>query len=542
MTREADRRISLHIHSAPDDPKARELALTMVLQRKGRVLDALAGTAATLRRRLNPQDQTTFDRLNDETTKLAQLVLNGPDAGETAAVHDKRVKELETQREQLEEDASLRNAGLYQTSQPVTIEDVRRELPESAALIEFVVYHPSDARVATEHDTPTEPHYAAYVLRSRGEVQWKELGPAKEIDAAVDALRQALRDPARADVKALARALDERVLQPLRVEAGDATQLLIAPDGELNLIPFEALVDERGHYLVEHYSFVYLTSGRDLMRMRVTRANRSAPVIVADPTFGEPTAIATNNRARAGNGGSVRPGSSDSQIFFGPLPGVAEEVRELRLLLPQASFITKDQATKAALEKLSAPSILHLATHGFFLSEARPDRPPAAANGAATGLPDGTRSVSATVRTENPLLRSGLALAGANQTGVAGSDGILTALEAAGLDLWGTKLVVLSACDTGVGEVKNGDGVYGLRRAFVLAGTESQVMSLWPVSDRSTRDLIVGYYRALLQGAGRSEALRRVQLAMLHDKAHSHPYYWAGFIESGEWANLDGKR
>src|SRR4029077_15127908 len=95
------------------------------------------------------------------------------------------------------------------------------------------------------------------------------------------------------------------------------------------------------------------------------------------------------------------------------------------------------------------------------------------------------------------------------------SDGILTALEASGLDLWGTKLVVLSACDTGMGDVKRSEGVYGLRRSLVLAGAESQLMSLWPVSDRGTRDLIVGYYKALLHGAGRGEALRRAQLQML---------------------------
>ena len=140
------------------------------------------------------------------------------------------------------------------------------------------------------------------------------------------------------------------------------------------------------------------------------------------------------------------------------------------------------------------------------------------------------------------MLRSGLALAGANQSSNENTDGILTALEVAGLDLWGTKLVVLSACDTGVGAVKNGDGVYGLRRALVLAGAESQVMSLWAVSDRSTSDLIVGYYKRLLQGAGRGEALRQAQLQMLNDKARRHPYYWASFIQTGEWANLEGKR
>ena len=138
------------------------------------------------------------------------------------------------------------------------------------------------------------------------------------------------------------------------------------------------------------------------------------------------------------------------------------------------------------------------------------------------------------------MLRSGLALAGANLH--QGGDGILTSLEAAGLDLWGTKLVVLSACDTGVGQVQNGDGVYGLRRAFVLAGSETQVMSLWSVSDEGTRDLMVGYYKRLAAGEGRGAAMRAVRLAMLKDPKRSHPFYWASFIVSGEWANLDGRR
>src|SRR4030095_5542971 len=104
---------------------------------------------------------------------------------------------------------------------------------------------------------------------------------------------------------------------------------------------------------------------------------------------------------------------------------------------------------------------------------------------------------------ENPLLRSGLALAGANLRKAGADDGILTALEASGLNLWGTKLVVLSACDTGMGVVRNGEGVYGLRRAFVLAGAESLVMSLWSVSDRSARDVMRNYYINLKKGMGR---------------------------------------
>jgi CHAT domain-containing protein len=147
-----------------------------------------------------------------------------------------------------------------------------------------------------------------------------------------------------------------------------------------------------------------------------------------------------------------------------------------------------------------------------------------------------------TTHVEESLLRSGLALSGANRNKNGDDDGVLTALEVAGLDLSGTRLVVLSACDTGVGEVKNGEGVQGLRRALVLAGSESQVMSLWPVTDEGAKELMIDYYKALQRGEGRSEGLRQVQLRMLRSEKWRHPFYWAAFIQSGEWANLEGQR
>jgi MYXO-CTERM domain-containing protein len=142
---------------------------------------------------------------------------------------------------------------------------------------------------------------------------------------------------------------------------------------------------------------------------------------------------------------------------------------------------------------------------------------------------------------EDPLLRSGLALAGANPRKSGADDGVFTALELTGQDLYGTKLGVLSACETGLGEVINGDGVYGLRRALVLAGARTQVMSLWKVDDRATQALMTAYYQRLQQGGGRSEAMRQVQLAMLAEGDRVRPYYWASFIVSGDWTSLEGK-
>jgi hypothetical protein len=169
--------------------------------------------------------------------------------------------------------------------------------------------------------------------------------------------------------------------------------------------------------------------------------------------------------------------------------------------------LTGARAAESALKQAAAPRLVHIATHGFFLEADIPTQPPETDR----------RGINLNVRIENPLLRSGLALAGANLRTDKGDDGILTAMEATGLNLWGTKLVTLSACDTGVGEVKNGEGVSGLRRAFVLAGAETLVMSLWPVSDRVTPRTNDSLLRGpeTGTGAGRSAAAD----AARHDQA-----------------------
>ena len=530
----SSRNISLHASIESKNPVARDLALTTILRYKGRALDAMANSLAALRGRSGKAEQGLFDKMNEVTSQLTQLVLNGP-MNTSVAEHQNKVKALEKQRETLEADISRLSAGFYSKAEPVTVSAVQAAIPEEAALIEFAVYQPFDPKAPDNQKAYGDPHYIAYVLRHTGEVQWAELGDAKKIEDAIGALRRAVRSPTRTDVRNLARAVDEKVMRPARALLGDSKRLLISPDGDLNLIPFEALVDEHGRYLVEQHAFVYLTSGRDLLRLKTQRESKSSPVVFADPIFGDPPLV--SSAQGSGGNGLNRARFNYSQIFFGPLPGVGDEVRALKTLLPQATFLTKEQATEAALKRVHAPSILHIATHGFFL-----DNDSSAENREAAKPSGKTRLGKWVSRLDNPQLRSGLALAGANQGRSGEEDGVLTALEATALDLWGTKLVVLSACDTGVGDVKNGDGVYGLRRALFLAGTESQLMSLWPVSDRSTRDLMTGYYQALVQNVGRGEALRQVQLQMLHNRRRSHPYYWASFILAGEWADLKGNR
>ncbi|MBW4518969.1 MAG: CHAT domain-containing protein [Scytolyngbya sp. HA4215-MV1] len=368
------------------------------------------------------------------------------------------------------------------------------------------------------------PRYAAYILTAQGQSQGIDLGDTFTINQAIETFRAALRDPQTppAQLKHAARKLDALIMQPVRQLLGNAQTVLLSPDGALNLIPFEALVDENNHYLVETYAFTYLTSGRDLLRLATHSPSQTAAVLLANPTFdklGEPVTQVLHSQI---NQNSQTRSTSFTNLFkqtFSSLPETAAEVEAIAPLLNVHPLIGS-QASEEAVKQVNRPRILHIATHGFFVTPTTQNE-----------LPENTLA-------DNPLLLSGLVLAGFKLKPQNREDGILTALEVAGLNLLGTKLVVLSACDTGLGRLSAGEGIYGLRRALTMAGAESQLISLWKVEDAATKDLIVSYYQKLLAGQGRSEALRQTQQDLLKRPDRSHPYYWAGFILSGDWRPL----
>ncbi len=530
LSKQSNQSLSLHVQSAPTDPRAVRMALTTLFQRKGRSLDAMSNTFAQLRRHTNAQDQALFAQLTETVSQIANVTFKGPDSKNPVAYRE-QLKQLEEQKEKIEAELSQRSDEFREQTKPITLESIQAAIPIGSALIEIGAYAPVDVKLGKRGN----PRYVAYILLPHGDPRWVDLGEAEPIDQAVAEFRNTLHSSKSTNVKALARRLDEKVMRPVRKLLGQMRNVLLSPDGSLNLVPFAALVDEQNRYLVERYSFTYLTSGRDLLRFRPDAQIAKAPVIVADPDFGE----RPSDRKTASSTGIL----DLRQAYFSPLSGTAEEAKALKMILPQATVLTRDQATEAALKQVASPGVLHIATHGFFLADAVENPSEAERRRKLLQHTGGLASLGA--RLENPLLRSGLGLSGANLRRSGPNqedDGILTAMEVAGLNLWGTKLVVLSACETGVGEVRTGEGVYGLRRALVLAGAETQVMSLWPVSDRGTRDLMIGYYKALQAGQGRSEAMRQVQLRMLKDPRRRHPFYWASFIVSGEWANLDGKR
>jgi CHAT domain-containing protein/Tfp pilus assembly protein PilF len=513
LSASTDAVLSLHLQQAATNPAAARLALTTVFRRKGRVLDATASGRQALRQQLSVDDQALFDNLGIAQSQLASLLYS--DAGQlTPPAYRDQVSQLQSQVERLENQLARRSAEFRVALQPVTIDAIQAQIPADAALIELVHYAPIEATAMPDQQRG-ESRYAVYVLRSQGNPQWIDLGTAKTIDEQVSKLRQDLATR-RFSSQASSRALYRLLMQPILAQLGDTTHLLISPDSELNLIPFAALVDEQDRYLIESYQITYLTTGRDLLKLNTSVPSQQGPVFFANPNYDQSPTAAITPRTRS----SER--STDlASLQMNPLPGTQEEVEAIAATLPQAQVFTATQATETTLKQLTSPSILHLATHGFFL------RAPSAT------LPDQANTA------ENPLLRSGLALAGFNNRQSGNEDGVLTALEVSGLNLAGTQLVVLSACETGLGDVANGEGVYGLRRAFALAGAHSQLMSLWKVDDYGTSLLMQRYYQKLAAGMERSQALRQVQLEMSADSEYSHPYYWAAFILSGDWRAID---
>jgi CHAT domain-containing protein len=330
--------------------------------------------------------------------------------------------------------------------------------------------------------------------------------------------------------------LRRTLFDPLTKSLNGRTRLLLAPDGDLSRLPFEVLpLDDEGQYLIDRYQISYLATGRDVLRFGVASSGQpTAPLIAADPDFdfGQPAtaADAPCRRASFHQSRDLDRGQASTR-----LPGTRVEGEQIAALLKVRPWLDR-AVLEARLKQVDSPRILHLATHGFFLPDQVHD--PNREWRDLTLFAGGGHDRLTGVRLENPLLRSGLLLAGFNVWRTGGTlpeeaeDGMLTAEDVTGLNLLATELVVLSACDTGLGQIHVGEGVFGLRRAFVLAGAKTLVMSLWKVPDQQTQELMIDFYRRLLDGEPRDEALRQAQLAL--KARHSHPYYWGAFICQGE--------
>lgn len=281
--------------------------------------------------------------------------------------------------------------------------------------------------------------------------------------------------------------------------------IYFSPDGVYNQININTIKKPEGEYLLNQYDIVIIGNSKDLIALKTSKAiqAKKEAFVLGFPDYG---------------GNAVA------------LPGTKTEIEGINKILTASGFnVSKreqKEATEAALKNVKGPSIMHIATHGYFLAD-------------ADLRGNDAMGVDAENARNNPLLRSGLILSGVQPAGrdktsvdlQSNDNGVLTAYEAMNLSLEGTDLIVLSACETGLGDVRAGEGVYGLQRAFLVAGANALIMSLWKVDDAATQQLMTSFYTNWSKDRNKQKAFKQAQLQLM--TKYKEPYYWGGFVMMG---------
>lgn len=581
--------LAMTLATRPDagsDEAAR--AWQVVAAGRGVVLDELAARQHDVLNAGTPAVRERQEASVRARTRLANLVVRGPD--------DTPLERFKTMLAEARERRAATEQALADVSQPFRAERARNRaglsqmlsmLSPGQALVAYVRYDrvgdaPERASSVPAAARPGPPvaEYAAFVATAGTAPRLVRLGTAARVEqsigdwrAQIDAEIEGGGIGARGLEAAYRRAgaaLRRQIWDPIAPWLRQATAVFVVSDGALHLVDLAALPVGTTRYLIESGPTLhYLLAERDLIRVDAATPGRgllvmgapdfdhaSPPVadrLVQRPT--EPAPIAEASLVRALTGGTPSRSASCepfTRLSFRPLGDARREARTVSDLWRASRAaagspvspgdeggdmleLTGRIATETAFKTL-APGrrVLHLATHGFFLDGR-------CATGARRGSAPG--AVSAVAADDSPLLRAGLALAGANRRTDADpdrDDGILTAEEVAAVNLAGVEWAVLSACNTGVGDWVAGEGVLGLRRAFEMAGAHTVIMSLWPVGDATTASWMARLYRQrFVARAPTLEAVRAASLGLLRDArargASTHPARWAGFIAAGDW-------
>lgn len=564
------RGLNLMLSLSPLSPLAADAALDGLVRGRALVLDEMAA-----RRGIGHAqgEETGFLRQTLATAqqRLANLLVRGPgtmSAAQYATLVDEARQESETAERALADRSASYRAERGRAQLGAT--DVIDALPEDGALVAFARYartplpggttSGSQPRPAQIRDVPS---YLAFVVRRGSAPAVVSLGTEAVIDELVATWRADITLPTGsaaddAELAAEARragvALRQRVWDRLASHLGSARRVFIVPDGSLALVPFAALPVGQRSYLLERGPVIhYLSAERDLAMPAANGVNAGGLLALGGASFDDRSVFTPGSRTppartidpatgASARRGETQPCSDLGTMRFTNLLGTRQEVREVSAAWPTGDGEVRTLVGRQADErsfKRAAPGhrVLHVATHGFFLDG------PCVPGVASTRGVGGLTSARPSRPGGNPLRLSGLALAGANRRAAAGpddDDGILTAEEVASLDLGGVEWAVLSACDTGVGEIRAGEGVFGLRRAFQVAGARTVIMSLWSVDDQATRAWMRALYEGRLQqGLSTADAVHQASLRTLRARRAGglgdHPFYWAAFVAAGDW-------
>lgn len=486
----------LKAHDRPEDTVA---AYEAMVRWKGGVAAALTNRQRAMSAGALPRSAQTAMELIAVRQKIAALTL-APILPTTAGERSADLAKLSERRGLLERRlASLsQQFRAQQRAASGNVQSLCKAMSEGSTLVDYL---------RIEGD---EPGYLAFVVRQETcDVQRFDLGPASVVDDAALGHREVLgvagAQASRIDERG--RRLAELIWEPLQVTDEVVT---IVADAAIAGVSFAALPVGDG-YLVEHYEVAYRESASEVMRRGSSKVDEGV-LFIGALDYGEPTGVA----------GPCVNGD------FADLPATGTEVSSLMEIWGKRSrdparVIDGDLASEAdVLKAMRDKKVVHFATHGLFAT----DRCQSALIADGVGY--------------DPMVLSGIVLSGVNDKlgSISGEDGILTAAEVSTMRLRGTSLVVLSGCETGMGEAVSGEGVLGLRRAFAASGARALVMSLWAIPDEATAILMADFYKYLLKGRrGPAEALRKAQLERLKVNRKTlgtgQPSDWAAFIASG---------
>lgn len=518
----------------------------------------------------DPRTAKLFQELRDVSGRLSVVSHRAPAAAlpsDSESVRELKqqryeawaaeFRKLSDDRENLESQIATTSEVFREATRRITVEEVAGSLPARSALVDFLVYDHRDYSETTAGIPPRQARVLASIIRPDASAALVDLGAAEPITASINQFRSAFVAGKRSkpeETRAAADWLRESVWAPLESHLGNCETVLISPDGVLGLLPFAALPGRAaGRYLIEDYGLVSVPMAGLLPRLRAKRNAMGSLMVVGDIKYaaGDSSEADDSTPVLAS---ALRSGPSGK---WKSLPGFRNEMKLVTELFHQrfgtdadALLLTGSNATEHAfLQQATRHNCLHVVTHGFFRDTA-----------SAAASPGNENIVS----TWQPGLLSGLVMAGANSSDAEDSrDGILSASEIEGAPLTNVDLVVLSACETGLGAASRSEGLSGLQRAFHVSGVRTCIASLWEVDDRATQELMREFYTNLwLRGQTRLKAFRNAQLHVLKNPVLSDgtqlrgdpvrtrkpvanveprgnrragPQYWAAFVLSEAW-------
>ncbi|MCB9367155.1 MAG: CHAT domain-containing protein [Calditrichaeota bacterium] len=539
---ESDRAYSMLIN-APDTSSLKRLASRIIPASKAQVWDVLR-----LRHREYVSESDAYaQQLADSLAKVKQelsqsyISLHNSNPNEN---HVQRFEALATEKKRLSDELTYRSASFanYNNQYDPQAFMIASALTPGSALIEFVRYNYEQTL------RKQEARYLAFAIHPDSSAILYDLGRASEIDSLVDLVAGEFTDPRNldeAEYKLSAKKLHEKLMTPLGDTIRSARDLYICPDGELHRIAFEALCDTKGDYLVEHSRCHYLSSGRELYRIAVGSETHSTNVGLL--AMGNPASVTTSSQIVFGDTtGFSESGALQRSLvisrslslkLFTQLPGSEREIGSIIsqwttcCAEPELFYIGKAASEERFKSQCASARVIYLATHGYSNLSLDIESVIAATDVAAS---------SPLLIKDNPLLQSGIMLSAETRLdevqAPGNEDGFVTAEEIADLDLHGADLVVLSACHTGTGLALSGEGVFSTCRAFQIAGAKTLVSSLWAVDDVSTEKVMSSMVAHTDQSISAAlHAAMNDRIRDLRDSgASDHPYYWAGFVCSGD--------